>query len=171
MGASDIQVIEASDAPDFYELRNRILKESDFLMLRPDEGMPPPANAQKTISNLKNAGLEIFLASRAGSLVGYLAAIRIRETSRRHVVEISMGILKSCWGKGLGADLVQACEQWCGPAGVERIQFTVSTDNDRSLSLFLRRGYEVEGLMKGVVRLQTGKLTDKLMVAKLLASG
>jgi RimJ/RimL family protein N-acetyltransferase len=65
------------------------------------------------------------------------------------VGEIGILLRREAQRRGLGSKSIQLIEQYAfGPLGMHRLMADIDSENNASLSLFLRAGFEREGLMR-----------------------
>ena len=79
----------------------------------------------------------------------------------------ALGISRAHWGAGLGKKLMLAAEEWARKNGIIRIAFPVVSENLRTIGLYLKLGYSVEGCRKRVYQIDE-RFVDEYMMAKLL---
>lgn len=65
-----------------------------------------------------------------------------------HSAEIAYDLHPDHWGKGLTTEACHAIIQWAFGHGLTRIQATVMTDNQASVRVLERLGFELEGRLK-----------------------
>jgi RimJ/RimL family protein N-acetyltransferase len=95
-------------------------------------------------------------------------AVEVAQFRRaRHVGYLVLGVDAEYSGKGTGAALLAAAIAEASGRGLRRLEFTVMTDNFRALHLYLRSGFEVEGLRRQAM-LRQGRLVDEYFMAGLL---
>jgi RimJ/RimL family protein N-acetyltransferase len=101
------------------------------------------------------------------ALVGWLAVEVPQFRRTEHVGYLVLGADADHSGKGTGAALLAAAIAEASGRGLRRLEFTVMTDNFRALQLYLRSGFEVEGLRRQAM-LRRGRLVDEYFMASLL---
>jgi RimJ/RimL family protein N-acetyltransferase len=123
-----------------------VQRETDFLGL-PDE-RPPWAEAPDAhLADLAASGDgAVFIATEGAAIVGYLGADVPRTASCRGAVYIvAVGIREDRRGRGIGARLLAALEDWARARGAWRLELRVVVDNRRAQALYRRAGFEIEG--------------------------
>ena len=60
----------------------------------------------------------------------------------------SIAVLRRHRGKGIGAELLGACENEFKSRNLRRYSLEVETENEPAISLYLRKGYEAKGVIK-----------------------
>lgn len=109
-------------------------------------------------------GARVWAITEAGGeALGRIALFAVREG----VGEIGIIMRPDATGRGLASkalDLVVA--QGFGPLGLHRIMADIDPDNTSSISLFLRAGFQREGLLRGNWKTHLG-VRDSVIMAKL----
>lgn len=63
-----------------------------------------------------------------------------------HVGVLGMGLIETYRGKGLGTQMMQACFDWSGRVGLERIELQVYASNTGAIGLYRKFGFVTEGV-------------------------
>jgi ribosomal-protein-alanine N-acetyltransferase len=86
---------------------------------------------------------------------------------RDGVGEIGIILRREAQGRGLASKALQLVEDYgFGELGLHRIGADIDPDNTSSMSLFLRAGYQREGLLRGYWKTHLG-IRDSVIMAKL----
>jgi ribosomal protein S18 acetylase RimI-like enzyme len=109
----------------------------------------------------------LFLAEESGNPVGFLLAVAGKWRRARHAVSVDVGILASHCGLGLGERLFMELEDWARAQGIRRIELFVRESNQRARRLYEKRGFEVEGVRRGSLRIGN-EYFNEVWMAKLL---
>lgn len=78
-----------------------------------------------------------------------------------------MGVDADAAGRGIGSGLLAAADQQARHRGLRRLELTVMADNLRALGLYLRGGFQVEGLRRQALA-RDGATVDEYYMGKLL---
>jgi ribosomal protein S18 acetylase RimI-like enzyme len=78
-----------------------------------------------------------------------------------------MGVDTGAAGRGIGSGMLATAAQETQRRGPRRLELTVMADNLRALSLYLRSGFQVEGLRRQAL-VRDGAVVDGYYMAKLL---
>ena len=78
-----------------------------------------------------------------------------------------MGVLRSCWGKGIGSSLLDALAAWAKAKDLHRLELSVLSRNLRAVNLYLRHGFVVEGTRKHALRVDSAYF-DEYWMGRLL---
>ncbi|HYC04910.1 MAG TPA: GNAT family N-acetyltransferase [Azospirillaceae bacterium] len=154
------------DAPAVVALINGLAAETDQMVLSPID----PARTEtvaKHLARLAEGPEFMLLAMAEETIVGFLLASAESHPDRRGVVEIDIGVAEKFRGGGFGRRLLNAAEGHAVARGVHRLQLRVLSENSRAIALYQAAGFEVEGLMRKVVR-RGDALKDQYLMAKLL---
>jgi ribosomal protein S18 acetylase RimI-like enzyme len=101
------------------------------------------------------------------ALVGWLAVEVAAFRRARHVGCLVLGVDSESAGRGTGGALLDAAIAEASGRALRRLELTVMTDNLRASNLYLRHGFEVEGLRRQAM-CRDGHLVDEYFMARLL---
>ena len=166
-----IAVREATeaDADSALALRAAVFAETEFMLWEPAEFKDTAADEAARIKRISAAPNSVFLlATEGNALLGFCAAMGGHVNRLRHSASLALGVLRSHWGEGVGFALLEGVEDWSKSAGVVRLELTVHTSNVRAVNLYLRRGFQVEGLRRSSL-LVNGRYVDEYLMSKLRA--
>lgn len=105
------------------------------------------------------------ITESGGEALGRIALF----VQRTGVGEIGIIMAPSATGRGLAAKALGLVTDYgFGPLGLHRIAADIDPDNNASLSLFLRAGFQHEGLLRGNWKTHLG-VRDSIIMAKLRA--
>lgn len=163
-----IRTATPDDAAAFLALRQHIDQETRYMMLEPGERQSTVEQERERLANNARAdNKETFLAEDDGQLVGWLWANGGDYRRNHHMVHIVIGIREAYTGRGIGARLFEACEQWARAKNLHRLELTVMTHNARGIALYKKMGFEIEGTAKHQMKVD-GEYVDLYTMAKLL---
>ena len=163
-------VIRAAEPNDARQIVNLIeqVESSGFMLLEPGERKIPDEQMKKRIEAVeKEKSSAILIASTTGVIVGYLFAIGGNPTRTKHSVYIAIGVAESERGKGIGAKLFEALEEWANQQSIHRLELTVMTYNTAGIALYKKVGFEIEGTKRDSLLID-GKYVDEYYMSKLL---
>jgi RimJ/RimL family protein N-acetyltransferase len=174
MGASkqiDFTVRHAvpADVPVLTAVIAKIDEETEFLG-KPGEYMQrwAPGFAER-LKEMGEKGTGAYvLAAHGNDIVGFLGAFTGHLARTRGVIYIAHVGARETWrGRGVGAALFAAIEDWAHAQGAWRLDLRVDTQNARGLALYHKRGFTVEGrIVDGANR--EGVWCDHFLMAKAL---
>jgi RimJ/RimL family protein N-acetyltransferase len=136
-----------SDAGALHALRLALFEESDTLLWEPGEYRATVADEARQIAQLSANSL-CLVAERDRQLVAFLYAMGGQVNRTRHSTRLALGVLRSSWGRGVATRLVQEALAWSRSIHLARVELTVHTTNLRALSIYLRAGFQVEGVRR-----------------------
>ncbi len=71
-------------------------------------------------------------------------------------------------GKGLGLVMMEAVKEYANAAGFKRIELSVAAVNERAINLYLKAGFEKEGVLRNFTFLKSeNRFLDEVMMAYL----
>ncbi|MBU9714791.1 GNAT family N-acetyltransferase [Evansella tamaricis] len=165
----EIRKINVSDAEAFLAMNHQLDKETMYMLFEPGERKITVEQQQKMLEKLKeNPTSEIFVVdNQSGVLVGYLAFFGGQLNRNKHSGYIATGIIEKHRGQGLGKKLFQTMEEWAIEQKIERLELTVMKNNLSALHLYLKMGFEIEGVKRNSLKVN-GELVDEYYMSKLL---
>ncbi|MDM5451090.1 GNAT family N-acetyltransferase [Peribacillus simplex] len=164
-----IREVKPEDAESFDWLMKQVETEADFMLMEPRERKGSPEQQRKWLERMdKESNSTVLVAEQeGGQLVGYLAVIGGDTRRTKHSAYLVIGILKEYTGRGIGTKLFQRLEEWAITHNILRLELTVVTQNEAGVSLYKKRGFEIEGI-KGNSLMIDGTLFDQYFMSKLL---
>ena len=159
--AIEIRKALKDDAEELLNLMKILGNETDNLTFG-EEGLPFTVDEEisyieKISSSEKSA---MFVALDSGKIVGTSSFYGHLVPRLSHRGEVSVAVLKSHWGMGIGYNLLSAAIEFGKTAAdVEVISLDVRSDNDRAIRLYKRCGFDKIGTFKNFLRIE-GKGID-----------
>jgi ribosomal protein S18 acetylase RimI-like enzyme len=165
-----IRLASADDAGALLGLQHRLDAQSPFMLLEPGEREQAPGRLRARLHGQASAGSFDLVAEdeESGSVVGWLSVQVLPFRRARHTGHVVIGVDAAAAGRGIGRGLLATAEQQARSRGLRRLELTVMTDNLRALTLYLRNGFQVEGLRRHALH-REGRTIDEYYMAKLLA--
>ena len=155
------------DAAALLELLHRLDAQSAFMMLEPGERETTPDPLRGRLAGQHAAGSFDLVAEAPDRLAGWLSAevLPYRRASRTGY--LVLGVDADFAGRGIGAALLAAAADEARRRGLRRLELTVNADNLRALGLYLRGGFQVEGLRRDAI-VRDGTLVDEYYMGRVL---
>lgn len=155
------------DGSALIELRRLLFRETSNMLWEPDEFVQTAEDESKRIVRLNGRpnGL-VLLAEDGGTPVGILTAAGGEVRRLRHSATLAIGVAKSHWGQGIASAMLVEAKSWAWSSGLRRLELTVHTSNLRALTVYLRAGFEVEGLRRDSLLID-GKYVDEYVMSLL----
>ena len=108
-----------------------------------------------------------FVAIDNNEVVGWAEVTRKIGVSLKHRGELSIGIIKSHRGLGLGKKLMQTVLEEAQREGFSKVELKVRADNVPAVELYLSYGFEFEGCIKEAIKLD-GNTINQLEMGRTL---
>ena len=138
-----------SDAPALIELRRMLFAETANMLWEPDEFVQTADDESKRIARLNaRSNSLVLLAEKDARPVGVLTAVGGEIRRLRNSATLALGIAKSHWGQGVATQMLQHALGWSRASGLRRVELTVQTSNIRAVGVYLRCGFQVEGVRR-----------------------
>lgn len=163
-----IREIETFDAEKLANLIQQVEESSPYMLWEAGERNLLAETQLKMIKDIRNAeNSTLLVAEKDNELVGYLIAIGGKAQRNKHTVYLVIGISKNYRRKGIGTKLFNRVEQWAANHNISRLELTVVTKNEEALSLYKKKGFEIEGTKRNSLVIN-GEFVDENYMAKLL---
>jgi RimJ/RimL family protein N-acetyltransferase len=144
-----VRAASEDDAQALIDLRYKLFRETDFMLYEPDEFTQTAEDERNRIARLNTRANCLVVAAMDGTeAVGILSAIGGEVRRLRHSATLALGVAQSHWGQGVATQMIQHALAWSSTAGLRRLELTVHTSNLRAVSVYLRAGFEVEGVRR-----------------------
>ncbi len=145
----DVVIREArpADAAQILEYVNACCAESPFLSFGAGEFELTVEQEEAFLGEVAGRDNALFLVAIIdGELVGNAVFQGGQRSRIRHAGELSMLVRRAHWGRGIGAQLLDALVEWArASAVVTKVDLRVREDNDRAIQLYRSRGFVEEG--------------------------
>ncbi len=167
----DIRSARPEDGPALMDAVETINTETEFLGV-PGERLGWADRATEELRNWQARNSAMYaLAVEGGRIVGYLGAFAGGFARNRGVIWIGHVGLRQAWrGRGIGARLFAAAEDWARARGSWRLELRVDAQNAAALALYRKCGFVSEGTIPFAALYGEGWHTHHWM-GKLLGPG
>ena len=172
MGESvTLRSLQSCDVVSLVRFQEQASRDSEFLPWIPGGSDLAPDTVQDYVAQFAEAEREMLLGIFAadGELVGLAELADLgHEPYRRHRCTIAPGLLKSHWGRGLGAILFSTMFEVARSVGYEQAEASIDTLNERSYRLCLKMGYEDCGFLPHAEKRPDGTYRDYHRLVKMI---
>src|SRR5579875_415684 len=155
------------DARALLALKAQLDRETQFMLLEPDERDPSPEALAGHLAAVERSGNSVVIVAADGDeLVGYVELAGGQFRRNAATAHVIIGILARSSRQGLGTRLLREAEQWAAGHGVHRLELNVMAHNSRAIALYERVGFVTEGRRRECLWLD-GRFRDELYMSKL----
>lgn len=155
-------IVRPATVDDIPEIVQTIVEVAPEGML----GVEPPVDVEgrserhrKTLQE-PGAGAAWVLLEDDGRQVGHLFAL----DSRPGVLSIGMALLPSARGRGGGMLLLERAIEHGRATGAHKLTLEVWPDNGRAIALYVKAGFEVEGVLRDQYRRKDGSIRSAIIM-------
>jgi RimJ/RimL family protein N-acetyltransferase len=166
-----IRSANINDSESLSKFIKQLDVESQYLLYDPYERKNDPQVVKAYLSTMIYSPKSVvYLAENEYKyIVGYVCG-EVSHLSRiTHVMKANIGVLKQYHGLGIGRMLSEQLLHHAKKVGIRRIEVTVVRLNIISFNLCKKFGFEVEGVKKNSIRIDT-VLHDELFLARLIGA-
>jgi ribosomal protein S18 acetylase RimI-like enzyme len=108
-----------------------------------------------------------FVATVDAEVVGWVHLKHPEVEKLDHTAELTVGVLESYRGYGIGSHLLERGLEWAASQGFERIYQSVPATNEAAIGFLEERGWETEAVREDHYKMD-GAYVDEVMLAKVL---
>jgi RimJ/RimL family protein N-acetyltransferase len=164
----EIREVNEADAPLLLELSKKLDEETSFMLFEPGERKTTIEQQRESIKRIQEQeNSVIFVAEEQTNLVGFLRAIGEGTQRNKHSAYIVIGILVEFQGRGYGSALFKRLFTWAKDKGLNRLELTVMTHNEKGIALYEKMGFKREGIKKASLKIN-GEWVDEYYYSYLL---
>lgn len=157
-----IRRAEPADAPAIARQMKVVVDEGEWLATQSDTTVEDLTERfRKSIAE----GEISIVAEEEGAIIG---GIGVHGTGVKGVASFGMSILAEHRGRGLGRELLDAAVVAAREAGFRKLELEVFPENARAIALYLRAGFEIEGLKREHYERRDGSIRSALLMARFL---
>lgn len=171
--ALELRLATPDDAAAWVEHLRRITSETPWMLQSEDDPLPTTLEQRALLEEYDaREGSLAILAQKPGDkqIRGSLTLASGRSRRTQHAAELSMGVGKAWWGRGLGSLLMGAGLTWArGNPILKRVSLSVFRDNEVARRLYERVGFATEGVLRRYVRWE-GHYEDLVVMGLWLGS-
>lgn len=163
-----IRKIREDDAVEYLAMRKSLDKETKFMLLEAGERNFSIEKQQQSILQVINSDNKVILLAEVDNqIAGFISANGGDFIRNRHSAHITIGILSSFRGLGIGTLLFESILQWAHNIKIHRLELTVMEHNVRAIKLYTKMGFEIEGKKRHALLIDDNYI-DEYYMAKLI---
>jgi RimJ/RimL family protein N-acetyltransferase len=156
----ELREAELNDAAAWIQHLSRITTETPWMLQSQEDPLPSTLEQRTLLEEYGGReGSLAVVAVRPGSreILGTLTLASGRSRRTEHAAELSMGVGRAWWGRGVGALLMGAGLTWASHNHIlRRVSLSVFHDNEVARRLYERVGFSTEGVLRRYVRIAEG---------------
>lgn len=121
---------------------------------------------RRHISQMDRDTSLLIVAEVNGVIVGSLAAVQSENGQNpqiAHVLDVGLHLIQSYRGLGIGSRMLNFAVEWAREHGFKKLEASIFTINQRSLSLFHNAGFQEEGTRRKQFRLGNEYIEEVIM--------
>lgn len=163
----EVRRAQLGDAEALEEYIQQIVDEN-LPMLYVKESAPSLDETTSFIKKYSNSDICLLVvAIEEGHIIGMLDATTHSNLQRSHCASFGMSVLNEYRRHGVGSALLTELLLWAKKHQLKRIELEVFSNNLAAIKLYERAGFQVEGVKKEAVRVDSG-FVDILQMVKLV---
>ncbi len=163
-----IRTAGPGDAAALLALKQRLDRETAFMLLEPDErDTSVQALADELGAVARSGNSAVIVADSDGELAGYVELTGGSFRRNRTTAYLVIGVLAEAGGQGIGSGLLAEARRWAAAHGVHRLELTVMAHNHRAIGLYERMGFSVEG-RRSQCLVVDGRFVDEFYMAMII---
>jgi RimJ/RimL family protein N-acetyltransferase len=159
--------LKESDLPEVVEALNSVIREGKYLFMNSE--IANMDEEQLWFDKSMKGGMRYLVARVDGKVVGG-AAIHPKREKSAHVAEFGIFIIKGYREMGLGTELTRELIRTAKNQGLEILQLSVYTSNDRAHHVYKKCGFRECGRFSRDIKFPDGTYTDRILMELHLAS-
>ncbi|MBR5994895.1 MAG: GNAT family N-acetyltransferase [Lachnospiraceae bacterium] len=165
-----IRPITPDDAENFFGMMCLLDEETEYMMYEPGERTEKGGSGSTMRARIEGAvagGDLVLVAVDKDEIVGFIWAQRGNCNRMKHTAYIVVGIRKAYRGLGIGTDFFKHLDNWAEVNGIVRLSLTVECENVGAKNLYLKSGFQVEGICPKSM-LVNGRYVDEYYMGKII---
>lgn len=156
-----------SDAEELVRV-SKNAEESGFMLFNPGERKITPETFAKFIDTTnENKKSGVFVAIEEDQIQGYMFVQNEKPNRISHRAYVVIGVHSASRGKGIGKALFAHVNDWAKKVKLHRLDLTVMTKNDAAVTLYKKMGFEIEGIKRDSLLIQS-EYVDEYYMSKLI---
>lgn len=106
-----------------------------------------------------------FVASVEDEVVGWVHLKHVDLQKLKHSAELTLGVLETYRGHGIGSQLLERGVNWADEQGLEKIYNAIPASNEAAIDFLESRDFEIEAVREDHYKLN-GHYIDEVMMAR-----
>ena len=147
--AVEIVTISQDHIEGFHRALDFVAREKRYLAFLE---APPLDEARAYVLNNIAKGYPHLVVLSDGEVVGWCDVVPKSRPVHAHVGVLGMALLPEFRGQGVGERLMRQTLDTARAFGLHRVELTVREDNNNAIALYKKIGFEIEGLMRGAMK-------------------
>ncbi|NJK92314.1 MAG: GNAT family N-acetyltransferase [Blastochloris sp.] len=165
----ELRPVTLEDAEAYLQLTRQIEAERDVSFYQHGEAIDNVSDQRSYLEWLRSSQNRQLLVALSGSdWVGYAMALGGELRIDQHAAIVVVEVLRSMQRRGIGTALMLEIEAWAWQHRLRRLELSVLATNHAAIQLYLKLGYQQEGLRRQA-RFIGNELQDEWIMAKLLS--
>ncbi len=164
-----IRTITEKESNQFFTMINAVDNEADFLLFDKKERKNDDELVKAYINKLNSNENSILLVAEneKGEFIGYIAGEQYQLKRLKHILNINIAIKKDHSNKHIGSQLTEKFIEHALRKKIHRLEATIVNQNNPSLALAKKFGFEIEGIKRDAVKINNS-FYDLVMIAKII---
>jgi RimJ/RimL family protein N-acetyltransferase len=161
-----IRSAEPDDAAKVIAYMQAVTRESDFLLIEPDEfKMTEDEERQWIQYHLDSPGKICLVTEASGVVIGSLGCENGQRRRAVHRGTFGMSVLKEWQGQGVGRAMLECLLEWAkaNPL-IEKVGLGVFASNESAIRLYQKFGFVEEGRQPKDIKTGPGKYHDVILM-------
>lgn len=165
-----IRRIEPDDAENMVRFMHTVDGETRFLSREPGEFPLSPGEERSYIQKQSEDARAFWQIAEDGGRIVANCGVHRAGKYRRFLHRAGLGIVvaKEYWGLGIGGKLMRDAVAWCRENGIEKLELSVVTSNEKALALYRSLGFEIEGTCRRAMKYPDGTYADDYWMGLIL---
>lgn len=157
------------DAQIMVDLFKLVNGETPYLMREPEEADLPFEEEAAFIRSLNDSEANVMLlAFYDGAYIGNCSLMGSGLSRSRHRATLGIALLQKYTGLGIGRIMIERLFALGREMGLEQIELDVVTTNTRAISLYMKLGFEVCGMLPHSMKYRDGSYAGEYRMVKTL---
>ena len=142
--------VEVTDAPKLIDFMNKVLHETNYLRLSPEEFFPTLEQEEAFVNDfVLNAASKMIIALDNGEIIGIGSIEGSRFKKLQHNGEYGIAVRKSHWNMGVAKTITTMLIDWAREnTRLKKIGLHVNAENQIAISFYKSIGFFTEGVLK-----------------------